>query len=441
MNSIVETVNSFLEKYGIKSSGKKILLGFSGGYDSLCLLNILKELKVPVAAIHLNHNWRGEESKKDAEYCHEFCKKYNIEFYMETLPDNVAKTETAAREARYEFFKKCAEEFNSDYFFTAHNADDNAETVLYRIIKGTGLSGLSAIQEKRGIFYRPLLSVSRSEIEQYCIDNNLHPNIDSSNENIKYKRNLIRQKILPLCENINPKCKDALNSLSEIAAQENELLEEYINNKKAEIGNSTKKFLKASTAVKNRIIYEIFVKNNLDYDRGGILRIRNFIIENSESKSGKKCSITKNVFMFVNEKYFEVINRQEHLKEEISIKKEGDFEIGGYIFSIKKCSKIPAKFPDDMEYTAYAELPEVNFTLRTRRDGDIIRPLGTAGTQKLKKYLTNKKIPKHIKDEMLFLCRGNEVLWAIGTGISSTIKVETRPTHVLKLVKKEGSLC
>ena len=190
--------------------------------------------------------------------------------------------------------------------------------------------------------------------------------------------------------------------------------------------------------MQNRIIYEIFVNNNIDYDKTSILRIKNFVIENAGSKSGKKCSITKNIFMFVNEKYFEVISRQELSKKEISIKKEGNFEIDGYIFSIKKCSKLPSKFPNDIDYTAYVELPEVNFTLRTRRDGDIIRPLGTDGTQKLKKYLTNKKIPKHIKDEMLFLCRGNEVLWAIGTGISSTIKVETKPTHVLKLVKKEG---
>ncbi len=438
MSSIIETVNLFLKKYGITSSGAKILLGFSGGYDSLCLLHILKELKIPVIAIHLNHNWRGEESKKDENFCKDYCKKNNIEFYSKTLSDKIAKTETAAREARYEFFEECAQKYNSKYFLTAHNADDNAETVLYRIIKGTGISGLSAIQEKRGIFYRPLISVYRSEIEQYCSENNLTPNIDSSNSNIKYKRNLIRQKILPKCEIINQNCKEAINSLSAIAQEENELIKEYIKIQKEKIGNSTKEFIKASDAVQNRIIYEIFLKNHIDYDRTSILRIKDFIKTNSNSKSGKKCSITKNVFMFANEQYFEILTQNTPDKFEISITKEGTYEVAGYVFSINKCSNTPLKYPEDKDLTAYVELSEINFQLRNRKAGDIIHPLGILGTQKLKKYLTNKKIPKHIKDEMLFLCKGNEVLWAIGIGISNSIKVETKPTHVLKLAKKEG---
>lgn len=438
MTDITETVNLFLKKYGIDTSGEKVLLGFSGGADSLCLLNILHELNIPVAAIHLNHNWRGEESKRDELFCADFCKKNNIEFYTETLDGTVPQTETAAREARYAFFEKCAGKFQSRYFLTAHNADDNAETVLYRIIKGTGVSGICAIQEKRGIFYRPLLKVSRAGIEQYCAERNLRPNIDSSNKNTKYKRNLIRQKILPLCETINPKCKSAINSLSEIAQEEDTLLEEYINLLKQEIGNSTQKFLSASDAVQNRIIYEIFIKSGIDYDRASILRIKNFIKTNCNSKSGKKCSITKDIFMFVNKNYFEIIRTNNAQLPGISIQNEGSYEIGSYIFSIEKCCQKPEKFPADSEYTAYASLPEIDFTLRTRRDGDIITPLGTNGTQKLKKYLTNKKIPKHIKDEMLFLFKGNEVLWAIGAGISSKIKVETQPTHVLKLIKKEG---
>lgn len=438
MSDIVETVKAFFEKYGIKTSGEPVLLGFSGGVDSLCLLNILHELNIPVIAIHLNHNWRGEESREDAERCRDFCTKHNIKFYSETLDDGVPKTETAAREARYEFFEKCAEKFKSKYFLTAHNADDNAETVLYRIIKGTGVAGLSAIEEHRGIFYRPFLKVSRACIENYSKEHNLHPNIDSSNMNTKYKRNLIRQKILPLCEEINPKCKEALNSLSEIATDENNLLQEYLNQLQKEIGNSTEKFLKAPDAAQNRIIYEIFLKNGIDYDRASILRIKNFIKENSGAKSGKKCSITKDLFMFVNEKYFGIIQKTCTQPTEVLITKEGTYDTGNYIFSIEKCAVKPYKFPPDSDYRAYAELKEVNFTLRKRRDGDIISPLGTSGAKKLKKYLTDKKIPKHIKDEMLFLCRDNEVLWAAGAGISNKIKVETNPTHVLKLTKKEG---
>lgn len=438
MNNIVKTVNSFLEKYGIKNSGKKVLLGFSGGYDSLCLLHVLNKLAISVTALHLNHNWRGEESQKDELFCCDFCTKNGIEFYAETLSDNIPKTETAAREARYDFFKKCAEKFDTEFVLTAHNADDNAETVLYRIIKGTGVAGLSAIQERRGIFYRPLLNISRCDIEDYCKENGLIPNIDSSNKDTKYKRNLIRHKILPACEEINPKCKSVINSLSELARMENELLEEYIGKLKLEIQNSTKKFAYSSDAVQNRLIYDLFVENNLDYDRKTILRIKNFILENSNSRSGKQCSITKNLFMFVNETYFEVINKNAPHSFELKITKEGKYDIGDFVFSIEKKHVTPVQFPKDSDDIAYVNLGELDFTLRNRKDGDTIVPFGTQGSQKFKKYLNNKKIPNYKKDNILLLCRGNEVLWAIGLGISNKIKVETTATHVLRLVKKEG---
>lgn len=438
MNNIVETVNLFLENYGIKNSGKKVLLGFSGGCDSLCLLHILNTLKIPVAAIHLNHNWRGKESLQDELFCRNYCERNKIEFYSQTLSDGIPKTETAAREARYAFFKNCAEKFNTEFVLTAHNADDNAETVLYRIIKGTGVAGLSAIQERRGIFYRPLLNIYRCDIEDYCKGNELTPIIDSSNKNTKYKRNLIRQKILPLCDEINPKCKKVINSLSELAKNENELLEEYLCKIKSEIQNSTQKFAASSDAVQNRLIYDLFIEKSIDYDKKTILRIKNFILQNMHSKSGKKCSVTKNIFMFVNEEYFEIISKNECEKHEFKITKEGTYDIGDFIFSVEKTNKTPDKFPKDSDYTAYVNLDELNFTLRNRKEGDTIVPLGAKGSQKLKKYLNNKKIPNYKKDRILFLCRENEIFWAPGLGISNKIKVETAATHVLKLVKKEG---
>ena len=110
-----------------------ILVGFSGGFDSLCLLNILEELKINVIALHLNHNWRGNESLKDMEFCKRYCENKGIPFYSETLDEKVPHTETAAREARYDFFERAAKKFNSKIVFTAHNADDNAETVTKRL--------------------------------------------------------------------------------------------------------------------------------------------------------------------------------------------------------------------------------------------------------------------------------------------------------------------
>ena len=129
---IVEKVKNFISKNNLSGT---FIVAFSGGYDSMCLLDILNKLNYDIVAVHLNHNWRGNESLLEAENCYEFCQKNNIKFYTETLDDNIEKNETAAREARYDFFKRCAKRFNSNIVFTAHNFDDNAETVLYRIIK------------------------------------------------------------------------------------------------------------------------------------------------------------------------------------------------------------------------------------------------------------------------------------------------------------------
>ncbi len=253
--------SDFLKKYGLFD--KKLLLAFSGGWDSMCLLDVLCSIGANVSAIHLNHNWRGEQSAAEALACGRFCAERKVEFYTETLGDEVAQTETAAREARYEFFERCAKKFGADAVLTAHNFDDNAETVLYRVIKGTGTRGLRGIEEKRGIYYRPLLNVTRAQIEQYCRENNLTPNNDSSNTDTKYKRNLIRAKILPLLMEINPDVTGAINSLSQVAAFDNQLIEEYLGSLENPLGN----FHAFSPALKSRLIYKIFTERGIDYDR------------------------------------------------------------------------------------------------------------------------------------------------------------------------------
>lgn len=431
MTNVIEAVNSFLENYNLKD--KLLCLGFSGGYDSMCLLHVLKSLHCKVIAVHLNHNWRGEESLMEQDNCRIFCETYGIQFYSEILSDSVPHSETAARDARYEFFNKCMDTFKADAFLTAHNADDNAETVLYRIIKGTGVDGLCAIAPQRDFFYRPLLRVRRTDIEKYCADYNLSPNVDSSNVDIKYKRNLIRHEILPLLNKINPDAVEALNSLSELAKQDVEALNIY---------NSccrTSDFVNYPQAIQARIVKNLLITNSVDYDRDFIELLVNFIIINSGSKSGKVCSVSKDLWLYVNCNEFYITKTEERFLTEVEVKNEGRYSFGDYIFTLEPCTSHPTCFPADKDCIAYVNLRNIDFTLRTRRDGDVISPLGSGGSQKLKKYLNEKKIPAHIKDKIVLLCCGNDVLWAAGYGMSDKIKViDNKVTHVLKLQKKGG---
>lgn len=440
-----EKVELFLNKYYLLKDNVTLVVAFSGGYDSMCLLDIINKLSKkhnfkPIA-IHLNHNWRGKESKQDELNCQKFAIENGIEFYCETLSSEIPKNETAAREERYNFFERCAEKFNSKCILTAHNADDNAETVLYRIVKGTGTIGLEGIKEKRGIYYRPLLNIYRDEIEQYCKDNNLKPNIDSSNSDTKYKRNLIRHEIFPLLEKINPCVKKSLNSLSSFAENQNITDEKQIRKIHEQVLSDkntyrSQKFFELPINEQKRLIYDIFIINNIDYDRKSIEEALHFITCNRYSKSGKTCSLTTDLWLFVNEKEIKIIQKNNKEKEEIIIDDCGEYKTDGFIFSIIPHTEI-TEFPKDNENTALVDLSnfEIDFTLRNRCEGDIIQPLGVPGTQKLKKYLNNKKVPNYKKDELLFLCKGSEILWAPSLGISDKIKVVTKPTHVLKLEK------
>lgn len=417
---IKEKVEKFINKYNLTGT---FVVAFSGGYDSMCLLDVLSKITKNIVAVHLNHNWRGEESRQEEQNCCEFTQKRGIKYYTETLQDNVEKNETAAREARYSFLKKCAKMFNSDVVFTAHNYDDNAETVLYRIIKGTGTVGLQGISEHRDIFYRPLLKISRAEIEKYIKFNNLFPNNDSSNLNLKYKRNFLRHRIIPLLQEINPNVKEALNSLSELAKEDNELINSKL----------TGDILTASPIEQKRIIYNILIKHKIDYDREKIENIQKFIEENKTSKSGKTMSLAENLWLFVNENKIEVISQTDKNEKEILIKNCGDYEFDGKIFSIQECNKIPSKYPSDKDFIAYICVDKIDFVLRHRKDGDKIHPLGLSGSQKLKKYLNEKKIPQHEKDKLILICSENDVLWVAGIGISEKIKVVNRVTHVISL--------
>ena len=432
---ISKRVDAFLEKYNL--SNCHILVAFSGGYDSMCLLDVLKKIaprhNIKLTALHLNHGWRGNESDLEEQKCKKFCT--DIEFYSESLADNIPHTETAAREARYDFFYKCATKFNTNIIFTAHNANDNAETIFYRIMRGTGLTGLEGIPEKRDIFYRPILSVYRNEIEQYCNENNLTPNNDSSNKNSKYTRNKIRNEIFPALNKSFPEFEKNLNKLSQNAQFANKQIEKLV---KPLEKYSTSEFNNLSSELQNTVIHKFLRLHNLDYDNKRIEDIVAFILETQHSKSGKTLSLTKDKWLFVSTKEIKVINKNSLELKEVQISTEGEYKIGDYHFSIEKNNTHPNKYPKDSEYIAYVALKDAkNLCMRTRKNGDIIQPLGLNGTQKLKKYLNEKKIPKHEKEKLIFLCQNNEILWAPGIGISEKIKVTSEPTHTLKLMREE----
>ncbi len=447
-----ETVKNILEKYINISCESTIIVGFSGGWDSMCLLDIMNKLSREygflLVAAHLNHNWRGKESEAEKERCLAFCEENDITFISDTLAEGMKASELVAREMRYDFFKRCAEEFEADAILTAHTKSDNAETILYRIIKGTGLNGLEGIREVRDLggfkVIRPILNFSRKDIEEYCIKNELYPNNDSSNVNTKYARNNIRHNIMPAIKLINPNIENSLITLAEIASGNNKVINELMENieKQITIGNKwlTQNFLILNSAIKQHFIYKLLVKNELEPSFSKIQELINFISENRNSKTGKTLSITNDLWLFVSHKYTYFIHSDnyEKIEEEIKIEGTGEYTIGGkYKVKIEKNNHKPEKYPKAISPEAYADIKDEMFplTLRSRRNGDIIQPFGMQGKMKLKKYFINKNIPEHDRDKILLLCKDKEVLWAIECGVSEKLRAEDIPQYKLTLEK------
>lgn len=454
MSNLVEKVIDFLEEYDL--CNKTLVVGFSGGFDSMCLLDILSRIKnkpgfenMTVIAAHFNHNWRGEEALKEQEVCRLFTSSCGFEFVYKTASPSLKKTENDARIARYEFFEDVYDDYDADAVLTAHNKDDNAETVLYRAIKGTGLYGLKGISVKRNYFYRPLLKVSRAEILDYCESHNLCPNNDSSNLNPEYSRNYLRLKIIPALEKINPSVKDSLNTLAEVAISEDSVIEEYISQFRDKVfceDTIVSSFYKTlSGAVKMRFLHEYLRKFDLDYDYKRIKEFYNFIELSINRKNGITMSVTSSQWLYVDEKLIEIIpHRQksklaDELRElEVEINTEGEYVFGDSVITLKKYEdKEVFIFPDSTANFVYVDLNDIKLplTIRTRRDGDLISPFGMTGTMKLKKYLNSKGIPRHKRDYLTLIASGNEILWIAGVGLSNKAGVSKIPTHVIEIRK------
>lgn len=452
-NAIEQKVKDFLIKNDLANKNNNLLVAFSGGIDSLCLLDILlhlsKELNFTFSAAHLNHNWRGNESKNEEENAKQYCDSKNINFYSEIISPDLPHTELEARNQRYKFFKRAAKKLNSTAILTGHTLSDQAETILYRILKGTGTLGLKGIPEKRPqedsvSIYRPLLEITREQTIEYCTQNGLNANIDSSNLNQDYLRNRIRLSLIPELKTYNKDVESALIRLSEISSDSEVIIEEYLQQIKSKIYSDdeiiSKEFKILSKPLQKRILLDLFHDSKINYDYEIIIRTLNFIGENINSKSGNTLSLAENCWLFVSSKIIKIIHsiKADVLEFTVRINLNGTThcqELEKTIVAELWKDEKPDKFPNDVAYTIYADFSKINepVYLRTRRPGDKIQPFGMQQKVRLKKYFINKGVPEYKRDIIPLLATDSEILWAVGVGISELLRVYDIPTHTITI--------
>ena len=448
-------VKRVIEKYNMISSGDKILVGLSGGPDSVCLLHILnrcaKEMALNLHIVHINHGIRKRESKREEKFVGHLAGNMGVPIAVRSLnvPSYARRKkltiEEAARDMRYKAFESLAKKLNAKKIALGHTASDQVETVLMHFLRGSGPQGLSGIPPVRKLggasIIRPLIEINREEILNYLKENDLTFCVDSSNRRTEYFRNKVRLKLLPLLrKNYNKNIEGALLRLSEILKEENAYWDRFVDRvfhkmvslESGKILVDFKKFLRYNVIVQRRVLYRLF---------GGIVSlsqieaIRSLARKSPQGKRiylGKKLSVRKEGDFLI----FSSSPERKFKKFSFPIRVPGKTQIGQLNLALD--SRI-LKFPPVSHRatdTAYFDVDKINpkgLVLRNRREGDRFKPFGLRGTKKLSDFFIDKKVPLHLRDTIPLLFDGDDILWVVGIRRADKAKITEDTRRVLEV--------
>lgn len=456
---MLDEVRRTIEEYNLIEKGDKVIVAVSGGPDSVCLLHVLYRLKaeydLELYGAHLNHNLRGIEAQIDAQYVSNLCENLNVLYFVKSVDvsryaeEHGLSLEEAGRILRYDFFKDVAQRANATKIAVAHNENDQAETVLMRLLRGTGLQGLTAMHIKRGKIIRPLLNIDRESIEEYCKTYNLSPRIDKSNLESIYYRNKIRLELIPyLEENYNPNIMSSLVKTAEILKKDFDFIEEKAREVYVELVNnqsehrlelSIENVQRLHGALQSRII-RLAAEQLLG--RQEILEYKHVqdVLElMKKGLTGKRINLPmgliakinyKNICFTTEDREGEVFHYELPIEGSLNLR-----EINGTFITrvvmreeIKEISRDKYRKCFD-----YDEIKNV-LNIRNRQDGDRFYPLGLTGSKKLKDFFIDYKISRDERDKIPLVCDGDEIMWVVGFRISEKYKITDKTERILEII-------
>lgn len=468
---IKDKVISYIKENRMIEKGDVIVAGVSGGADSMCLLNILAALKdemqLKLVVVHLNHGIRFTAAR-DAAFVEAVAGKLGLKYYIyeEDVP-GLAKSwgvseEQAGRRRRYELFEQALREQSDSgegKIAVAHNVNDNVETILHNLFRGTGIKGMSGIQPVRGNIIRPVLCLTREEIEQYNEKNGIEYVTDETNFETEYTRNKLRLKVVPLIEQeINEKASEHINMAGKSLSEINDYIEcegqkiyeaiATVNESENYIYLPSDEYEKLHGAMKTQVtkqcIYAVAHKAK-DITRAHIESAQKlFYMPVGKSvnlpygitavKEYDGVSFRRNVSK-------ESTSDDDAFKEEseqININKEGDYslKLNKELVSLTVERDVLANVRfEENKYTKWidCDIIENGLQFRTRRTGDYIIVDEKGSKKKLKDYFIDRKIPKEKRDSIGLVTRGNEVVWILGYRLSAAYKVSSNSKNILKL--------
>lgn len=425
--------------------GDRVVVGFSGGADSAALLHILSGLKTQLnlnlIAAHLNHELRGEESLRDENFARSFAASLDIPFHcvrlnIKALAEASGKSiEETAREERYKMFESLAE---GGKIATAHTLSDNTETMLFNLTRGTGIDGLVGIPKIRGNIIRPLLYVTRSEIEEYCTANNISYVTDSSNLKEDYSRNKIRLSVIPKLREINPEFEKNMHNTANLLESDSNCLYTIAIEEKQRIktpcGYNIESFLKLHKAIASRIIIDILKQKNIPYSYDRVNLIYNEICL---YKSGLQ--LTQEFFLFCESgsffiekpkailpqpKFLARANLKDPFKQ-VDILVYGSKTLRIKALECKEIENIKNNCPNELKNLLDYDKIEKAIVFRQRKAGDSFNLSGSGQTKSLKKLFNEKKIPLEMRSRLVVAESGGKVVWLETFGASGDYAVSS----------------
>ena len=387
---MLSKLRAFVKQQNLISPGDSIVCAVSGGADSIALLWALyllkEEWQLSLSAVHFNHHLRGEASDEDEQFVRDFCNGYGIPLYVGSeyvVPDEKG-LEAAAREARYRYFATLPGKIA-----TAHTADDNAETVLMHLLRGTGLKGLGGIAPKRNNLIRPLLSVTRGEVEIFLEEYALPHREDNSNHTDLFLRNRLRHHVVPLLKEENPRFSENLSAMALRLRQDEDALAEIANQKPISITALRQE----SSAIRVRILERFLKESGVPEPEASHIRLAEALVfsDNPSAQGNFPGGIT--------------ICRNYDTLEVLAAAQQGSLQI--------VCS--PA---EELINTAeiFTVEPQGNVYIRSRQSGDSIRLSG--GTKSLKKLFIDRKIPQSQRNQIPVICDDAGIIGVYGIGVN-----------------------
>ena len=437
---IPEQVKQYIADKQLLEPGEKVVVGLSGGADSVALLNILVSLGYKCIAAHCNFHLRGAESDRDAAFVKQICEEGDIELFsvdFDTEDYARAKSisiEMAARDLRYQWFEDLCFRLGVDHVAIAHHRDDSVETVLLNLTRGTGIRGLTGIPPKNGRIVRPLLNITRYDILNYLRKNDLTFVEDSTNNEDIYTRNKLRLNVIPFLESINPSVKEAISRTSDHLLQVANIYNEYINSAKAEIVRHNKIDINSllTYTEPEAILYEIL--SAYGFNSATVRQA----FDSVSGISGKR---------FYSDEYMLIKDRDYFIIDRINEDREDDIY---YIDDSVMSLSIPVSMKmevleNDLSFTIekeknilYLDRDKLKYPLILRRwkQGDWFIPFGMTGKKKLSDYFSDNKFSLPDKENAWVLCSGSDIIWLVGHRSDNRYRIINSTKNILKITVK-----